>query len=166
MFKFTRLGFSAVSRLRRHLSSFVSVCVLSTGFLVLSGSTAANAACNTNFDWTTSVSLTRYTNSGWCIERSGHKVTFQTDGNLVYRKDSTVVWSSGTYGHSAARLRFQTNGDMVIYDGNTPLWASRTAGTCNLRFSTYLMYYTIGGPETMTFEVRGCSTHVIAGTAF
>ena len=54
----------------------------------------------------------------------------QQDGNLVlYKKDGSVIWASGTNGKGVAPYRLipQEDGNLVFYDGNyKPLWASNT----------------------------------------
>jgi hypothetical protein len=48
----------------------------------------------------------------------------QNDGNLViYDGSGAPVWSSGTWGNSAARAVVQDDGNFVVYDaGWQPLW--------------------------------------------
>ncbi|GAA0324518.1 hypothetical protein GCM10010151_12980 [Actinoallomurus spadix] len=58
----------------------------------------------------------------------GSQAVFQTDGNLVvYDRDGTPVWASGTDGNPGARLVLQADNNLVIYaaDGR-PLWAAGT----------------------------------------
>ncbi len=54
----------------------------------------------------------------------------QTDGNLVlYRSDSSVVWSSGTFRTVGNLTVMQDDGNLVLYtSGSNALWASDTAG--------------------------------------
>ena len=61
-----------------------------------------------------------------------HRLTMQTDGNLVLRRlsDNTAVWSSNTAGNPGARVMMQTDGNLVVYrSNNTPVWSSGTPGT-------------------------------------
>lgn len=126
---------------------------------------AAPSCSSAVYGWSSSVNYTFTAANGWCIYNSGHKVVFQTDGNLVYYKagQSGSVWNSHTNGHSTATLKFQSDGNMVIYQGSTPLWTSSTSGNCSGSFRAALDYYNFGGgSEYIYFNVRGCSSTTIA----
>ena len=60
-----------------------------------------------------------------------YRMTFQNDGNLVYRGPQDVIlWASNTSGWSDARdLYMQKDGNLVMYsDGGKAIWASKTVG--------------------------------------
>lgn len=58
-----------------------------------------------------------------------YRLAMQADGNLVERKQGSVVWSTHTNGHQGSRLDMQKNGDLVIYSAQgQPVWTSGTAG--------------------------------------
>jgi titin len=55
-------------------------------------------------------------------------LTMQTDGNLVEKNGSTVVFASGTSGNPGAYVTMQGDGNLVVYLSGTALWASGTSG--------------------------------------
>ncbi|WP_374970333.1 hypothetical protein [Terrabacter sp. BE26] len=58
-----------------------------------------------------------------------HSLSMQTDGNLVYRANSTVKWQSNTHG-KGAYARLTTKAQLqVVAPGGTLLWSSRPTGT-------------------------------------
>lgn len=64
------------------------------------------------------------------------RLTLQSDGNLVLRKDnpltstSTPVWSSRTDGDRSYGLKMQADGNLVLYDvDGDPIWSSDSHGT-------------------------------------
>lgn len=58
------------------------------------------------------------------------KLVFQDDGNLViYNKDGSPIWHSGTYGNPKSKLIMQSDGNLVIYNKNgDAIWSSKTYG--------------------------------------
>jgi hypothetical protein len=55
-------------------------------------------------------------------------LSMQTDGNLVYRCNGHVGWSSGTHVRGSFFL-LRTSGDAVIFGpGGYPRWSTHTAG--------------------------------------
>jgi hypothetical protein len=96
-----------------------------------------------------------YPNDSFVSPDGRFRLTFQTDGNLVLRQGTAVLWSSKTdfpmwidapggypgqvlnprYAEKAA---FQADGNLVVYHQNTPTkdhtpWASNTDGHPNAR---------------------------------
>lgn len=61
---------------------------------------------------------------------------YQSDGNLVLRKGSTTLWSSGTLGQPVGVSIMQPDGNLVVYGSkNRPLWASNTWGQAGNRLT-------------------------------
>jgi len=58
-----------------------------------------------------------------------HSLSMQTDGNLVYRVNSTVKWQSNTH-VKGSYARLTTKAQLqVVSPGGMPLWSSRPTGT-------------------------------------
>ncbi len=56
-----------------------------------------------------------------------HRASMQTDGNFViYRRDGTPKWATGTDGRAIGDIVMQDDGNLVMYDANGPVWASGT----------------------------------------
>jgi hypothetical protein len=59
---------------------------------------------------------------------SEYVLTMQTQGDLVLRHGSTLVWHTNTGSHPGAKLTMLADGSMVIYSStNQLLWNSRTS---------------------------------------
>lgn len=59
-------------------------------------------------------------------------VVFQGDGNLVvYKKNGTAIWNSGTCGRGGNRCVLQNDGDLVIYSNAGKIWHTATSGKRN-----------------------------------
>ena len=130
---------------------------------VNSAPASAAVVCGASGAWSSSRSYAYAASTGWCTIDGNQKIIYQSDGNLVYHKGSSAVWSSGTYGHPGSVLRFQTDGNMVIYQGTTAIWNARTGGTCSGSFSAGLYYFNFGGGnEYLSFNVNGCRSVTIA----
>jgi cell wall-associated NlpC family hydrolase len=71
--------------------------------------------------------------SGQALKMStAYTLTMQTDGNLVLRSASKVLWATNTFGHPGSWLAMQGDGNVVIYSGGAqrvPLWSSKTYGS-------------------------------------
>jgi hypothetical protein len=64
-------------------------------------------------------------------------LTLQTDGNLVYRSGTNVLWLSGTAGKPASYLVIQNDGNVVLYDtNNVQIWAVGPTATARKSFNT------------------------------
>lgn len=76
----------------------------------------------------------------WRTDAAGTSalLVMQADGNLVlYNKDMSAVWNSGTPGKGASILKVQEDGNLVIYNAQGHTWASVTAySTSHLNFPT------------------------------
>lgn len=58
-----------------------------------------------------------------------HRLTMQTDGNLVVYHGNTATWATHTDKHPGAHLVAQGDGNIVLYDAaGKPLWSTRTNG--------------------------------------
>jgi cell wall-associated NlpC family hydrolase len=60
---------------------------------------------------------------------TAYTLTMQTDGNLVLRSSTKVLWVTNTFGHPGSWLAMQSDGNLVIYTGGAKpvsLWSSRT----------------------------------------
>lgn len=56
-----------------------------------------------------------------------HRASMQADGNFViYRRDGTPKWATGTDGRAIGGIVMQDDGNLVMYDANGPVWASGT----------------------------------------
>lgn len=56
-----------------------------------------------------------------------NSLRMQTDGNLVLREHSDIIWSSGTAGKgNKCYVIMQSDGNLVIYDEHRAVWASNT----------------------------------------
>ena len=65
---------------------------------------------------------------GQGLESGRFALSMQTDGNLVERWSTKVIWASNTGGHSGAFAVLQGDGNLVIYSASTPLWSSGSGG--------------------------------------
>jgi hypothetical protein len=64
------------------------------------------------------------------------RLTLQTDGNLVLKDGSKVLWSSGTAGKDARFAMLQNDGNFVIYDSDDQaIWNTGVVGNANARLS-------------------------------
>lgn len=52
--------------------------------------------------------------------------TYQTNGNLVIRKNNTVLWHANTQNKASTHLMMQPNGNLVLYNNSTPVWYTGT----------------------------------------
>jgi hypothetical protein len=114
----------------------LGAALATAGTLLLASTPASAAACYDPL-WSSSKGSTISTSAGFCSDdptETGIRLVFQTDGNLVYYKGSSAIWSSRTNG-SGHTLRLQTNGDITVYGcsigscvgGDHLLWHSNTA---------------------------------------
>ncbi len=55
-------------------------------------------------------------------------LSMQSDGNLVERWGTRVIWASNTGGHHGAFAVLQGDGNFVIYSPTTPVWSSGSGG--------------------------------------
>jgi len=61
-----------------------------------------------------------------------YRFVFQSDGNLVLRRqsDAVALWASNTNGKGGTRLTMQSDGNLVLYtSSNAAIWSSKTTGT-------------------------------------
>lgn len=56
---------------------------------------------------------------------SGVRAVFQSDGNLVVHAGSSPLWDAGVSGFGGDRLVLQNDGNLVVYAGTRALWSSR-----------------------------------------
>jgi hypothetical protein len=75
-----------------------------------------------------------------------YSLKYQTDGNLVLYRGTTMMWSSHAVS-SPGYARMETTGNLVLRDaGGTPRWNSRTSGHPN----SYLVLRDNGRAEITT----------------
>src|SRR6266496_5759107 len=108
--------------------------------LALPQRTVAAAPCWGNIiSWNSGASY-QYSKGEFCIAWNDEKVIFQSDGNFVGYRGTTVKWHSDTW-HRGETIRFQVDGNIVIYDiKNKPVWhtgAYTSARNLYFRFAVY-----------------------------
>jgi surface antigen len=62
-----------------------------------------------------------------------YRLVMQGDGNLVFYKGSSALWSSGTQGNAGAYAIMQPDGNLVVYAGGSAKWHSHTNGFSGAR---------------------------------
>lgn len=90
-------------------------------------------ATETQVSWAYNAGKSYTTSQKFCIYHEGfnRRLVWQSDGNLVLygaaHTGGNAIWSSNTYGKSAARLVLQADGNAVIYNTKgAPIWHSNT----------------------------------------
>ncbi|MFB7505725.1 hypothetical protein [Streptomyces broussonetiae] len=90
-----------------------------------------------NSDWVFSGGFGTASGETICVNDT-YELATQTDGNFVlYNRNASPIWASGTWNHSGATATFQTDGNLVVYapNGGPALWASGTYGNPGSTFA-------------------------------
>lgn len=100
------------------------------------------------------------------VSAGGHaRLSMQSsDGNLVLRGCSSVVWASGTIRHPGAELRLQqSDGNLVLYDGSTPLWSSGSSpGAVSAKLQDDCNLVTMDSSDKVLWSLgTSCSSSVV-----
>lgn len=97
-----------------------SLALLGAAPLVASPATAASIP--------TSIGVGAPLASGASLQAGRYSLTMQSDGNLVERWLTQVIWSSRTGGHPGATGVLQSDGNFVVYANHVALWSSGSGG--------------------------------------
>jgi hypothetical protein len=156
--------------MRKTLRTLLSVLAIAGSTIPITSGTAAassvsaSSSCQRTFSWPGTAEVRRYPGTGWCLQYDDkYQLRYEANGNLVYRKGSTVVWSSNT-ARTGTVLKFGANGNIAIYAGAVRLWTAGSSGTCRGPFSTELEYFGLDR-EWIAFQVHGCVTRTVAAAA-
>ena len=91
----------------------------------------------------------KFAPGGFCLSDGTTRLAFQSDGNLVLYKSSTVLWASNT-ATTAGWIGLQTDGNVVIYNSNSKaLWASKTGGH---GYDNYAIQLTSGAAKITAYN--------------
>jgi len=92
---------------------------------------------------------------------SKHKLTLQSDGNLVlYNSAGAATWASNTAGKPVTQLAMQSDGNLVLYGTNgQALWNSNTSGkgisSLAIQSDGNVVVYTAQGVATWASNTAG-----------
>jgi hypothetical protein len=86
-----------------------------------------------------------------------YRLTLQFDGNIIlYDRNTTAIWTSGTQGTTPGELVMQADGNLVLYSPTPqPIWASGTQGHPGARLAVQtdgnlVIYDASNGPAIWT----------------